>query len=191
MTFFKSLAKAGAAIAFFAVAATSGATTISGTFNQNGYDVVNINVATGATIDLAYSGGYGDPMLSLFAADGSHIITNDDSNSLYSHITQTLASGNYSVVITYCCNMVNALPGSTFSSSDGFNSGSYWLGGTGTLAGMQAYMADYDFAAGAGYQFELTNAVVGSGDVPEPTSVALVGVAMAALGLSRRRQKRA
>jgi hypothetical protein len=191
MTLFKSLAKAGAAIAFFAAASTAGATTITGTFNAHGYDVVNINVAAGVTIDLAYSGGYGDPMLSLFGSDGSHIVTNDDSNGLYSHITQTLAGGNYSVVVTYCCNMINALPGNTFSSSDGFNVGSYWFGGTGTLAGVQAFMNDYGFAAGADYQFELANAAVGSGDVPEPQSVALFGVALAALGLSKRRQKRA
>jgi hypothetical protein len=190
MTFFASLARAAAAIALVAAAGTSGASTISGNFNDHGYDVVNINVATGATIDLAFSGGYGDPMLSLFAADGSHLVTNDDSNGLYSHITQTLGAGNYSVLVTYCCNMLSALPDTNFSGSDGFNSGSYWFGGTGTLAGVQAYLDQSGWAAGEGYAFELTNADVGSGDVPEPTSVALFGAAIAALGLSRRRQKR-
>jgi hypothetical protein len=130
-------------------------------------------------------------MLSLFAADGSHLVTNDDSNGLYSHITQTLGAGNYSILVTYCCNMLGALPDTNFSGSDGFNSGSYWFGGTGTLAGAAGYLDQFGWAGGAAYAFELTNAQVGSGDVPEPTSVALFGAAIAALGLSRRRQKRA
>lgn len=191
MTLLKSFTKAITAVALFSMLGSAGATTISGNFNQHGYDVVNISVATGSTVDLSYTGGYGDPMLALFDGAGAHLVTNDDSNGLYSHITQNLAAGNYSIVVTYCCNMISALPGTNFSSTDGFNSGSYWFGGSATLASVQAYMDAFDYGAGQPYEFALTNADL-TNHVPEPQTTALFGVALAALALVRRRtQQRA
>lgn len=187
MSCLKNLCKVFGSAVLFAVLGSAGATTISGNFNGHGYDVINIHLAADATVDMQYTGGYYDPVLGLFNADGSHIVTNDDSGSLYSHLTQTLAAGDYSIVATYCCSMVSALPGATYSNSDGFNAGSYWFGGSGTLAGVQAYLDNSSWAAGTAYQFELTNATVS--DVPEPQTMALFGVALAALGLARRQRR--
>lgn len=83
--------------------------------------------------------------------------------------------------------MLNALPDNTFAWNDGFNDGSYFFGGAGTLADARSYLDQFWSLAGEPYEFEMTNAVVGS-DVPEPQSAALFGAAMVALLLSRRRR---
>lgn len=91
---------------------------IEGNFNEHGYDVVNIHVASAATVDFVLTSGFVDATFSLFGANGSHLVSNDDSNSLDPRLTQNLAAGNYSLMIGYCCSFINALPGSTRTNSD-------------------------------------------------------------------------
>jgi hypothetical protein len=185
MNFLKSIS---AEAILLAAVGTAEAAVISGNFNQNGFDVISINVAANSVVDFSYNSGYGDPVFSLFDGSGNHLITNDDSNGLYSHLTQSLTAGNYSFVVSACCAFVGVLPGATFSGTDGYNSGSYWLGGSATLASFTSNL--HAGAGGSAYEFTMQNADLGSGDVPEPGSLALFGASMAALSMARRRKQK-
>ncbi|WP_342118110.1 DVUA0089 family protein [Pseudoduganella sp. OTU4001] len=188
MYFLKKIAAAFAILATVSIGSAS-ATVINGNFNAHGYDVIQFHVNAASDVDFSFNGGYGDAMFSLFNSAGGHLITNDDSNSLNPHLTQTLGAGNYSLLVTYCCSLVNALNDNTYSTTDGFNYGSYWLGGTATLAGVTSYLDQSSWAADAAYEFTVTNAAVAAAEVPEPYSPALFGVAFAALALIRRRKQ--
>ncbi len=182
--FFKSVALA---VAVAGSIGSASATVVSGNFNAAGYAVVGLNVASTANVDLAYLSGYNDPTFSLYDGAGLHLISNDDATGLLSHLTRTLSAGHYSLLVSYCCNFSGAIPGATFATSDGVNSGSYWLGGSGTLAGMSGYLDTNTFfnAANAPYSIRITNADVIA--VPEPAGVALFGMAAAGMLLARRR----
>jgi hypothetical protein len=179
-----------AALVLLASLGAANATVVDGNFNSHGYDVVQLHVDANSNVDFSYTGGYGDPTIALFNGAGAHLVTNDDSNGLYSHLTQTLDAGNYSLLVTYCCNIIGALPGYVFSGTDGFNQGSYWFGGSATLDSIEAHLNQYNNAAGASYQFELSNAEVASTNVPEPGSLALFGATVAALAIVRRRKQK-
>lgn len=185
-------------LALCASVGAANATTISSTFNSASYQTISLNVATAATVDFQYLSGYYDPNFVLFDGANNHIISNDDAGaSLYSRITRNLAAGNYTLLVSYCCGGANATATATtpaiFSSTDGFNTGSYWVGGSATLASVEAYLNTnaYQGLSGNAFSIEVTNGAVAPGNaVPEPQSLALFGLALGALSLARRRQLR-
>ncbi len=169
------------------------AVAVSGTWNAAGYDTITFTVATASTVDFTYTSGYGDPTFSLFNAAGAHLISNDDSNlGLYSHLTQNLGPGVYDLLVSYCCQSINYAwnLGATYVGNDGFNNGSYWQGGSGTLSGMQANLSGLSSGRqGQQYSLNISNVTLGGSSVPEPASLALVGAALAGLTLLRRKAK--
>lgn len=166
---------------------------VSGNFNSKGYDVFTIQVAADARVAFSTTGGYADPTISLFSASGQHLITNDDSNGLSFRLTQDLAAGQYSVLISYCCSVIDAgaLPDTSFADTDGFNIGTYWIDGSGTLTTARNYLdqiglTDID-ASGASYALDMRNADIAA--IPEPATLALAGLGLMGVAVGRRRQK--
>lgn len=198
---FKALKTSAFVAMTFLTTGTANAMAVSGNFGASGYDVINFSVATPGTVDLQYTGGYFDPTFSLFNGSGAHLITNDDdydnnNNKAYSRITQDLGAGNYSLLVSYCCANANYVgsEGSLTSLWDGYNNGSYSIGGTGTLSGMQAYLDLHYFdessfyAAGSSYSLTVSdNAQVGA--VPVPAAAWLLGSGLLGLVAVARRKE--
>lgn len=190
MSILKKISQKLLAVLVFAGAVSSAnATVISGTFNANGYDVLAFNVASNSTVDFKFLGGWNDATLSLFDSTGKHLISNDDADgSLNPHLTRSLAAGNYSLLVSYCCSIANALDDATLTYTDGFNLGRYWLGGSSSIDAMRNHLNQFNAASFVSYELNMKNARAES--VPEPHSVALFGAALGALALVRRRKQR-
>ena len=169
------------------------ATTVSDTFNALSYKTISLNVATASVVDIRYLSGYDDPIFMLFNNAGNHLISNDETDSSsYSRLIKNLAAGNYTLLVSYCCSGIDALDDSSAVrlKPDAFNPFVYWIGGTATLSSVNTFLdnALNPYLSGTPFSVELTNATVNSANVPEPQSLALFGLALAALTLARRRQ---
>jgi hypothetical protein len=131
---------------------------LTGNFGATGYAVVSFTTTSSGIVDLLYTGGFEDTNLSLFDSNGDHLITNDDDYDLaistYSHITQYLAAGSYSMLLSSCCEAYGYAyydHGALDSGTDGYNTnGSYLTGGTATLSGMQFFLDNSTWSAEAG-----------------------------------------
>ena len=173
------------------MANSANATSVSGNFGAGGYDIINFSLGSQSVVDFTYTGGYVDPTFSLFDSSGAHLVTNDDTSSpfnLFSHLTQDLAAGSYSILVSYCCDSEQyaVINGASFADTDGYNQGWYRFGGTGTLAGMAAYLetAPSLFTAGAvGSPYSLTISDAAQiGAVPIPAAAWLFGSALLSFG---------
>jgi hypothetical protein len=188
--FSKPLTFAAALVAAAALSGAAQAGAVSGNFGSTGWSALSVSVPSDATVDFLFTGGYVDATFSLFDGTGAHLITNDDTaTSLNPHLTQNLLAGSYTLLISYFGTSLSYADstGAIYANNDGFNSGSYWVGGTGSLTGMKSYLDanTYDGVAGAQWSINIRNADVG-GQVPEPGVLALLSLALAGLALARR-----
>jgi hypothetical protein len=177
------------------------ATTVSGTVNSDGYYLYNFNVASAETMTFKLvpgtPGTLFDPMLSLFDGAGKFMLAVDDQMDASQTIinfsptmTQTLGAGNYTMLISSTSQAIaiaidqgaTAVPGFT----DGVNFGTFYAGGNGTLGNTLYYLDNALITPPGGiWTMEITSAS-DVNSVPEPASLALMGLALAGLMASRR-----
>jgi hypothetical protein len=185
------LKKFFAAISILSAMGAAQAAVISGTLNSIGYDLIKFHVDTTTTVDFQNPTGITDASFALFNSVGSLLIFADDSsvggvNSLKPRLTQNLAAGKYSLLITSCCAAIGE--DWIFKSTDGFNTGSFYKSSTATLSSIKTALSEFPQFGGAAYQLTATNAII---EVPEPGSLALFASSMAALLMVGRRKERA
>ncbi|MEO7497554.1 MAG: PEP-CTERM sorting domain-containing protein [Massilia sp.] len=182
------------AIALIASTGVAQATVISGKLNNVGYDVLSFQLSGSTTVDFQNTVGIFDAAFGLFNSAGALLIYADDSvvgttPSTRPHLTQTLAAGKYSLLITSCCAAID--DDWTYLSTDGVNAGIFYKSTSATLTSVTAALSAFPQLGGAAYQFTATNVVFGTAAaaVPEPGTLALFGISVAAFGLTRRKSR--
>lgn len=142
---------------------------------------------------MSFNSGYFDPLFSLFNGAGTHILSTDDTYGLYPRLKQNLNSGNYSLLVTYCCNAFTPLMAGnwTWLNTDGYHTGWYLQNSGVTMSDVTVYLNSVniqglDFISDTN-SVTITNASPTS--VSAPASFALFGLASILLGLMRRNRK--
>ena len=128
-----------------------------------------------------------DPVLYLFGATGLAIAANDDTSGFQPALTfLNLVGGDYFLAIAPCCSDPQSAGGSIF--------GAVVVGGgvflpTGPGGGQ--VLTDWGYALGAAseeYSINFSAAVDATVTTPEPASLAVFGIAMAGMAMTRRRR---
>lgn len=160
-----------------ALAVSGGTTSIQGALGSSDADMYRFTWGGGAFTAFTLGSALSDPQLFLFSAAGNLLLGNDDADGLQSRVSGALLAGDYFLAISSFNNdPMNALD------QDMCN------GNCGDIATASGPLDHWNGGGGMGtYTITLNAATTSGASVPLPGTLALLGIGLAGLGISRRR----